>query len=99
MDIPVLIEELPNQRFRARSGEPFSLTAEGATSDEALSNLDGLVRAKLANGTKLAAVHLPTAEENPWIGGAGWLKGDPLFGEWVEGSRENRHQMDTDPTA
>jgi hypothetical protein len=99
MDIPVLVEELPDRRFRARSGEPFGLTAEGATSDEALGNLDRLMRATLENGTRLMTVRLPAADENPWIAGAGCLKDDPLFDEWQEAIAEYRRKVDADPSA
>lgn len=98
MNIPVLVEELPDHRYRAKCGEPFGLTAEGATDIEALGNLKTLLHAKLANGGRLASVDLPTPEENPWIAGAGCLKDDPLFEEWQEAIRENRRrEAEADP--
>ena len=44
MEIPVLVEPLPEGGFRARCGDPFALTAEGATPDAALYHLRDLHR-------------------------------------------------------
>jgi hypothetical protein len=92
MNIPVLVEQLPDLRFRAKCGEPFVLSAEGATDTEAVSSLKSLLSAKLTNGARLASVEVPTPEENPWVAGAGCLKDDPLFEEWQEAIRENRRR-------
>ena|SRR5438034_2653999 len=98
MNIPVLVERLPDNRYRAKSGEPFALSAEGNTDAEAVSNLKQLLHAKLTNGTRLASVELPTPEENPWVAGAGCLKDDPLFEEWQDAIRENRRrEAEADP--
>ena len=39
MNIPVLIEPIANNGFRATGGLPFEITVEGATRDEALGRL------------------------------------------------------------
>jgi hypothetical protein len=41
MQVSVLIERVPGNGYRAKGGEPFCLSAEGATRDEALQGLDG----------------------------------------------------------
>src|SRR5438445_13707990 len=97
MNIPVLVEQLPDHRYRAKCGEPFVASAEGDTDTEAVGNLKTLLQAKLSNGTRLASVELPTPEENPWVAGAGCLKDDPLFDEWQEAMKENRRRMEEDP--
>ncbi len=48
MEIPVLIEPVGPNGFRARSGEPFGLTAEGATREEALQKLREMVQNRIA---------------------------------------------------
>ena len=95
MDIPILIETLADGRFRARTGEPLGVTAEGATRDDALRAAERSIHAKLSNGTMLASVAWP-GEPNPWIEGAGCLKDDPLFDEWMAEIRENRKRMDAE---
>ena len=39
MQIPVVVEPIGNNLFRAQSPEPFGFAAEGSTSEEALQNL------------------------------------------------------------
>ena len=69
MQIPVLIELIAESRFRAKSGEPLPLSAEGATQDEALQKLRDLIDGQLQNGTRLMTLEVP-GQENPW--GASW---------------------------
>jgi predicted RNase H-like HicB family nuclease len=98
MNIPVLVEQLPDQRYRAKCGEPFVVSAEGMTDAEAVGNLKSLLHAKFSNGKRLASVDLPTPEENPWVAGAGCLRDDPLFDEFVETMKENRRrEAEADP--
>jgi hypothetical protein len=58
MEIPILIEPLADGRFRARAGEPFAVTAEADSSDEALQHLEAMLRDRLQGGSRLAAVNL-----------------------------------------
>ena len=39
MQIPVLVEPVANNGFRARTGEPLPLSADGGTPEEAVRNL------------------------------------------------------------
>jgi hypothetical protein len=98
MNIAVLVEQLPDHRYRAKCGEPFVVSAEGDTDADAVTNLRKLLLTKLTNGTRLASIELPTPEENPWVAGAGCLKDDPLFDEWQEAIKENRRrEAEADP--
>jgi hypothetical protein len=97
MKIPVLIERIAANGYRARSGEPFVLTAEGATRDDALNNLRRLMDAKLHNGAELAEVSVGE-QENPWLSPVGFLPAnDPLVDEWIETMKENRRKLDEEP--
>ncbi len=58
MRIPVLIEPVANNGFRARSGEPLPLSADGATADEAVRNLRAALDQQLQNGKQLRSVDL-----------------------------------------
>ena len=53
MQILMLIQPLPSGGFRAKVGEPFNLSAEGATETEAGSRLVDLVNDLLSRGGKL----------------------------------------------
>src|SRR5947209_6881693 len=96
MQIPVLVEPVANKGFRARSGEPLPLSAEGPTADEAVRRLRELLSNGMVGGTRLVSVDL-SAADHPWLRGAGMFKDDPLFDEWQENIAERRRQVDSDP--
>jgi hypothetical protein len=96
MEIPVLIEPLPGNGFRARGGEPLALAAEGATADEALRKLRELMASRLAGGARLVTVDVPNGD-NPWRKLAGMYKEDPLFGAWQQAIADYRRQVEDDP--
>lgn len=100
MGLPVLIEREADDRYRARTGEPLPLTAEGATADEALERLRALMDERLSNGTVLTEVggSKGTAKAggtpNPWVAITGDLENEPLFDEWVAAMAEYRREVD-----
>ena len=97
MEIPVLIEPVAGNGYRAKSGEPLSLAAEGTTRDEAVQKLSDLVRQRLDNGAEVTALDVPTADApNPWVEFAGMFKDDPYFDEWQAAIAENRRKADED---
>jgi hypothetical protein len=96
MEIPVLIEPVAGNGYRASGGSPFTFAAEGATREEALRNLSELIKAKLGSGSRVALLEVPV-EENPWVAMAGmWDKDDPLVQEWKQIMAENRQRKDAD---
>jgi hypothetical protein len=97
MEIPVLIEPVAGNGYRATGGSPFAVTAEGATREEALGKLRELIQHKLAGGAEL--VRLPVGpEEHPWAKFAGTLRADdPMVKEWRQAMEEYRQKMDEDP--
>ena len=76
--------------------EPFGLTAEGATREEALAKLKEQVQARLGGGAELVALEVGPAQ-HPWMPFAGMFKDDPDFKEVLEIMTENRRTMDDDP--
>jgi predicted RNase H-like HicB family nuclease len=98
VQIPILIEPITGKRYRARGAEPFALSAEGATREEALTNLKEQLAARLKNGTALVALEVPT-EPHPLAAFAGMFKDDPCFEEVVAIMAANRRKMDRDPKA
>jgi predicted RNase H-like HicB family nuclease len=61
MQIPILIEPVAGNGYRARGGEPLALAAEGATREEALANLKKKMQAHPRNGTELTSLELGPA--------------------------------------
>lgn len=96
MDIPVLIEPVAGNGFRARGCEPFALVAEGATREEALQKVREQLQDRLQAGAQIVPMAVP-GQENPWVKFAGMFKDDPLFDDWQAAIAENRRKADADP--
>ncbi len=96
MRIPVLIEPLAQDRFRA-VGPLEGLSAEGRTSDEARQKLETLLQERLSHGVQLAWIETqleaPVAE-HPLAKHAGTWRDDPMFGEYQQAVEEYRRQRD-----
>lgn len=96
MNIPVLIEPIANNGFRATGGLPFEITVEGATRDEALGRLRAEIDKRMARGAIVVPLEITLTEENPWVQGAGMFRDDPQFDEWQAAILQYRRQVDQD---
>jgi hypothetical protein len=97
MDIPVLLEALPADGYRATSLLPTRLSVEAASREEALRQVTRLVREQLAHAE---VVHLNVAlagECHPWHSLAGTWKDHPDIAEFEQHLSEYRRQVDADP--
>ena len=83
MQFPVLVEPVGDNGYRAPSGEPLPLTAEGDTPEAAVKKLEEQLVERLTRGTWLLAVELPTTS-HPSAPMAGIYEKEPLFEEWQE---------------
>jgi hypothetical protein len=98
VQIPILIEPVAGNGFRSRGGEPFALSAEGATREEVLAKLQQQLQSRLRNGTEVVSLDMKEGVvTNPWVEFAGMFKDDPYFDEWQQAIAENRRKMDEDP--
>jgi hypothetical protein len=93
MRLSVLIEPVPGHGYRAKGGEPFAVTAEGATRDDALQKLRAIIEGKIAAGAEIVTLDVPFPE-HPWLPFAGMFRDDPLVEEWKETMAELRRQAD-----
>jgi predicted RNase H-like HicB family nuclease len=97
MQIPVLVERVKGNGYRARGTEPFAVTAKGATCEEALAKLRARIQNRLKEGTELVGLEIGP-QQNPWLEFAGMFSPeDPLVQEWIQIMAENRRKMDEDP--
>jgi hypothetical protein len=96
VEIPVLIESVVGNGYRARSAEPLACQAEGASQDEALQNLRQTIEQRLAQGATIVPLEI-SAPQNPMARFAGMFKDDPLYDEWQRAIAELRRQADADP--
>jgi hypothetical protein len=98
IQIPILIEPVAGNGFRSRGGEPFALSAEGATCEEVLAKLQEQLQARLRDGAVVASLSIAmSAAANPWATFAGMFKDDPCFDDWQLAIAENRAKIDEDP--
>jgi len=58
MHVLILIELIEGGRFRARAGEPFGVSAEGKTAEEAAHQLETILRDRLQSESRLALLDL-----------------------------------------
>jgi hypothetical protein len=96
MAIQILIEPVANNGFRATSGEPLAMSAEGPTREAALGKLRKQLQARLKNGAELVLLEL-SSEPNPWLEFAGMFKDDPWIDDWKQSMREYRQERDAEP--
>jgi hypothetical protein len=97
MQIPILIEPVAGNGFRASSGAPLGLSVEAATRNEALAQMRAQLVGRLENGAELVTVEMP-AQKNPWLAMAGIINpADPLIQEWKESMAEYRREVENDP--
>ncbi len=91
MQIPVVIERLSGNRFRAKSATAQLFAVEGDSAEESLQ----LWRERFAAVLPADAEVDPVASnEHPLARFAGDLKDDPLFDDWQAAIEEFRRQRD-----
>src|SRR6266513_2280834 len=96
MQIPVLVERVKGNGYRARGKEPFTVSARGATREEALAKLRAKIQTRLKNGTEIVGLEVGS-ESHPLAKFAGMFKDDPLFDDVLKIMADNRKKMDEDP--
>ena len=95
MEIPILIEPVTNNGYRASVGSPFNLETDAPTRDEAVGKLQQLVQRRIQARAEVSTLVIPTAK-HPLAPFTGMLKDDPLLEEWKEAMREYREQAESE---
>jgi hypothetical protein len=97
MEIPVLVERVEGDGYRARGLEPFGVTGEGATQEEAVRKFREQVESRIAAGARLVQVNIPERHEHPWDRFFGTLQeDDPAIKQWEQFVEEYRREIDED---
>jgi hypothetical protein len=95
VELPVLVLPLPSG-FRASSGSPFNLIADGPTPDAAVDAL----RVQLAANLRGGQLRTVTVTDPDSVRAAARKLGEnPLFEDWVRAVAEYRQQHNTVPDA
>jgi predicted RNase H-like HicB family nuclease len=98
MQLPVLVERVKGNGFRARSNEPLAVSARGATREEALAKLRAKIQSRLKTGTEIVGLEIGDGSD-PWAEFAGMFKNDPWIDDWKRSVEEYRKKVDEDPNA
>lgn len=93
MELPVLVLPQPSG-FRASTGGPLDLTADGPTADAAVDALRAAVVAKLQSGT-VRTLTLSDVDATSAL--ARRIGESPLFEDWVRAVEEYRRDHNTVP--
>jgi predicted RNase H-like HicB family nuclease len=96
MQIPVLIERVGRNGYRASGLEPFAVSAKGSTRAEALAKLRAKIEGRLKKGAEIVGLEIG-ADPHPWMEFAGMFKGDPWIEDWKRSVQEYRKSVDEDP--
>jgi hypothetical protein len=95
MEIPVLVEPSPTG-FRAKTGAPLDLAADGPTADAAMSTLRTLVADRLRAGQLRT---LTVTDVDAILAAAKRIRENPMFDEFEKSIEEYRRLNNTVPDA
>src|SRR5262245_45398182 len=98
MQIPVLVEPVAKNGYRATCRALDDLSAEGATRDEALPKLRRKLAARMKNGAAILSLELG-AEAHPFAEFVGIFRDDPYLDDWKRSMADYRRKIDRDPDA
>jgi hypothetical protein len=96
MDIPILVEPISANQYRASTGEPLQLETEAPTRDEAIRKLRELIDRRVEAGAEVIALPVGSSV-HPLAPFAGMMRDDPLVQPWKQAMAEYRDQSDGAP--
>lgn len=96
MQIPVVIEQLAGNRFRAKSATAQAFVVEAETVEESLLLWRERFAAVLPADAEVVQVEPAASSDHPLARFAGDLKDDPLFDDWQAAIEEFRQARDRD---
>jgi hypothetical protein len=93
MDISVLLEPLPDRRFRASTGAPWQVECSADTPDEAVEGLRRQIAAHLQAGAKILSISVDQ-DAHPFARYVGDLRDDPMLADFQAAIQEYRRARD-----
>jgi hypothetical protein len=91
MELTVVVEQVEGNGYRASSGEPIPMSADGASREEAVLKLQESVAARVAAGLEIIRIRVPTFTPVKPL----WPD-DEFTRAWLEGIAEARRQADAE---
>jgi len=96
VQIPILIEPIAGNGYRASGGAPLSVVVEAPTREEALAKLKEQLQARLRDGAEIVPLEM-APQPHPLAKFVGMFKDDPLIEGWKKSMAEYRRHIDKDP--
>lgn len=97
MQIPILIEKIEKNGYRATAGSLFDFTVEAPTRDEVLHKARTAIAEKIRAGAEVVQLDLPL--DNPWLRQIGIQDpNDPFIQDFKAILEENRRAADETET-
>ena len=94
MELPVLIEPIADNGFRAWFSETLGLVAEGPTRAQALAKLKQMLDQRVQSGLEITAIPIANSQVTAPAHGGIWNEHDPDVQEWLRTMEENRRLDD-----
>ena len=91
MEIPIIVEPIADNGFRASSGGLWGLEIEAPTREEAVQKLRELIDRRLDAGAEVFGLEIPS-RAHTLARFAGMLKDDPLLELWKDAMAEYRRE-------
>src|SRR5262245_501999 len=95
MEIPVLLQSVTGNGYRASVSEPFGLSAEGSTREAALQSLQQLLNDRANQGDEIVTLRLPIPHRV--LPAAPVWPDDEITRAWLAGIAEHRQQSSRKP--
>ena len=97
MQIPVLIEQVKTNGYRASGAAPFNFSVEAESRAAALEQFRQQVKRQLASGAEIVQLEIDEPEPHyaKFIGT--WTPGDPEIEAWKKAVEEYRQKVEDDP--
>ena len=99
MEVPVLVEPVAGNGYRASVASPFTFTAEGATREEALRKVQELIEGRTGKGGQLVCLSVPPPQAPSAKFAGTWKPDDPYVEEWKQAVQDYRRKVDEGPNA
>lgn len=93
MEIPIIVEPVRGNGFRASSGGLWGLEIEAPTREEAVEKLRELIHGRIEAGAEVLGLEIPV-RVHPLAPFAGMLKDDPLLPSWKDAMAEYRRETE-----
>jgi hypothetical protein len=94
VNLTVFVEQIDPKKFRAETSQPFALSTEGSSREEAIERMRELAQERLAAG-EMVQIEVPgSVESSSWSRFAGIWKDHPDMEEYRRSIAEYRRRVD-----